>query len=144
MNYRKDEKINELQTILESQKQQLNLLNQKIEMLSAMSFSNKQTSHDGAVNISIGENEEALLCQNIPNPFDNSTVIPFRIPKNCNDASIVVTETSTGRIVTALPISCSETHAVIEAGKLSAGNYTYTLYVDGKLIDTKNMVLTKD
>ena len=27
---------------------------------------------------------ETLLGQNIPNPFDNSTLIPFRIPKNCH------------------------------------------------------------
>ena len=84
-----------------------------------------------------------MLGQNIPNPFDNSTLIPFRIPKDCNDASIMVVEQGTGRVVTVIPITCDETHVQIHAGTLASGTYSYTLYVDGKMIDTKQMELFK-
>jgi hypothetical protein len=53
---------------------------------------------------------ETLLGQNIPNPFDNSTLIPFRIPKDCNDASIMITNTSTSEVLSVIPISCNEDH----------------------------------
>jgi hypothetical protein len=86
---------------------------------------------------------ETLLGQNIPNPFDKSTVIPFRIPEDCNSASIVISETATGKIVIAVPVSCHETNLVIKAGKLAAGSYSYSLFVDGKVIGARQMVLTR-
>ena len=89
----------------------------------------------------INSKPETLLGQNIPNPFDNSTLIPFRIPKNCHDASIMITNTSLGEVVSVIPVSCNEDHLSIDAGTLSSGTYSYTLYVDGKMIDTKQMVI---
>ena len=86
---------------------------------------------------------ETILGQNIPNPFDNSTLIPFRIPKDCNDASIMITNTSTSEVISVIPISCNEDHLRIDAGNLASGVYSYTLYVDGKLVDTKQMVIQK-
>jgi len=86
---------------------------------------------------------QTILGQNIPNPFDNSTLIPFRIPKNCHDASIMIINTSTSDVVSVIPISCNEDHVSIDAGVLASGAYSYTLYVDGKMIDAKEMILTK-
>lgn len=85
----------------------------------------------------------ATLGQNIPNPFDNSTLIPFRIPKNCNDASIMIMNTSTSAVISVIPVSCNEDHVSIDAGTLTSGTYSYALFVDGKLIDKKKMVITK-
>ena len=112
-------------------------------MLSVVEARNSQLN-DGAAKISFS-NEEAspLLGQNLPNPFDNSTIIPFRIPRGCSSAAIVVTESTTGKLITAIPVTCDETHAVLDAGTLASGSYSYTLYVDGKVIDTKQMFLTK-
>lgn len=89
------------------------------------------------------EKPETILGQNIPNPFDNSTLIPFRIPKDCHDASIMISITSTSEVVSIIPVSCNDDHVSIHAGVLASGTYSYTLYVDGKMIDTKEMVLTK-
>src|SRR5207247_8971606 len=86
---------------------------------------------------------EILLGQNIPNPFDNSTLIPFRIPKNCHDASIMIMNTATSEVISVIPVPCNQDHVSIEAGRLASGTYSYTLYVEGKMIDTKSMVLTK-
>src|SRR4029077_18419764 len=79
----------------------------------------------------------------IPNPANGSTIIPFRIPQNCNSATIVITEVATGKFVNAIPVSCKETNLSIEAGSIATGTYAYALYIDGKLIDIKKMVLTK-
>ena len=117
-------------------------LKKQIDQLNEVVFKNNTT--DGAIGLRTQSSDsEPLLGQNIPNPFDNSTIIPFRIPKDCNNASIVIAESVTGRIVTAIPITCSETHVAVEAGNLASGSYTYSLYVNGRVIDTKSMVLTK-
>ncbi len=111
-----------------------------------VSISNPQsTMTDGFVKSAIQnpQSEITLLGQNIPNPFDNSTLIPFRIPKDCKDASIMITNTSTSEVISVIPISCNEDHVSIDAGTLASGTYTYTLYVDGKMINTKQMELLK-
>jgi len=86
----------------------------------------------------------ASLQQNIPNPFNQSTVIRYTLPQTCNSAQIVMTNTA-GRIVRQIPVSGSgEAGSItIEAGSLSAGIYYYSLYADNRLIDTKKMLLTE-
>jgi trimeric autotransporter adhesin len=125
---------------IQKQQKQIDELKDLVSQL----VSSGSSMNDGTAKVSFSnESDSPILGQNIPNPFDNSTIIPFRIPKDCNGASIVISESGTGRVVTAIPISCSETHVAVEAGNLASGSYTYSLYVDGKMIDTKSMVLTK-
>jgi len=83
-----------------------------------------------------------LLGQNLPNPFDKSTIIPFLIPKECHSATIIIAE-STGKIVRAIPVSCRETQLSLEAGTLAAGVYSYSMVVDGITIETRQMILAK-
>ena len=106
------------------------------------SGSNTGESKEGVFSLST-KNEAGLLGQNIPNPFDNSTLIPFRIPKDCNDATIMISESATGKIVSVIPIACNETQLTLEAGLLSSGTYFYSLIVDGNMINTKTMELLK-
>jgi hypothetical protein len=84
------------------------------------------------------------LQQNIPNPFSQTTVIRYILPQTCNSALIVISNTA-GNIIRQIPLSVSDgTDSItIEGGALSAGIYYYSLYVDNKLIDTKQMILTK-
>jgi hypothetical protein len=84
-----------------------------------------------------------LLGQNIPNPFDTKTIIPFRLPANCNSAAIVITNITTGQSIRAIPVSSSETQLNLDASKLPSGNYAYSLYIDGKVVDTKKMVMVR-
>jgi hypothetical protein len=83
----------------------------------------------------------ASLQQNTPNPFSQSTVIRYTLPKTDKPALIIISNTA-GNIVKQIPLD--ETGSVtIEAGSLSAGIYYYSLYVGNGLIDTKKMILTK-
>jgi hypothetical protein len=90
-----------------------------------------------------GENDEILLGQNVPNPFDQSTLIPFRIPSTCKSASIMIAETATAKVIRLVPVSCKETQLIIDAGTLAAGTYVYTLYIDGQPYDSKQMMIVK-
>jgi hypothetical protein len=83
----------------------------------------------------------ASLQQNSPNPFSQTTVIRYTLPKTDKQAQIIVSNTA-GNIVKQIPLD--ETGSVtIEGGSLSAGIYYYSLYVGSGLIDTKKMILTK-
>lgn len=129
-------------SILNIQQQQILALTMQIKELEAMMAANQQPMEDGMVRITANTGSaQPLLGQNIPNPFESNTIIPFRIPKNCADASILFTEISTGRIVRVIPVSCGETQLSIDAGMLSSGTYSYSLIVDGELVATRQMVI---
>lgn len=87
--------------------------------------------------------ETLYLGQNVPNPFDNSTIIPFSIPNDCHNASIVITESITGEIVKTIPVSCGEIQATVEVGSLKSGTYSYLLVIDGKIIDSRQMIVAR-
>jgi hypothetical protein len=113
----------------------------QIEELKA-ALANKNNS--GAIKLGVNDsNEEILLGQNIPNPADKSTIIPFSIPTNCKSASILITDHATSRAIKAVPLSCKDTHLMLDAGSLASGTYSYTLFVDGASVDTKQMVIVK-
>lgn len=89
------------------------------------------------------ESASALLGHNIPNPFENNTVIPLRITAIKGSATIVVTDVTTGRVVSAIPVTPEETFITFESGDLDAGTYFYSLYVNGKVMETKKMQVLK-
>jgi hypothetical protein len=85
----------------------------------------------------------ASLGQNIPNPFSNTTTINYNLPKSFASAQIIITDKS-GKVLKQVNVSGSAKGSVqIDATTLSGGAYQYSLLVDGKLIDTKQMILTK-
>jgi len=84
----------------------------------------------------------ATLGQNFPNPFSQSTTISFSIPKETSTANIVVSQTGTGKVIKSISVSGSS-QLSFDASSLSAGAYTYTLYIDGKKIDSKQMIINK-
>ncbi len=90
-----------------------------------------------------GGREEASLEQNIPNPFTNNPTINYTLPKQYTSAKIVVTDKS-GKVLKGINLSGNGKGSVkIDASTMSPGTYQYSLYVNGNLIDTKQMILAK-
>ncbi|MFM8916341.1 MAG: tail fiber domain-containing protein, partial [Bacteroidota bacterium] len=120
------------------------LAKQNQELLKMVEELKRGHMQSGSIRIETnGMSTEILLGQNIPNPADNSTIIPFSIPANCKSASILITDHATGRAIKAVPLSCKDTHLMLDAGSLASGTYSYTLFVDGASVDTKQMVIVK-
>jgi hypothetical protein len=127
MNNDKDAKINELETRLS-----------KLEAI----VSNTQSSSAGAGNQQIILSA-ATLEQNVPNPFNKSTSIHYTLPPKFNTAEIVITDYS-GKVLKQINISTAGAGILnVDARMLTSGAYNYSLWIDGKLIDTKRMVLAK-
>ncbi len=94
-----------------------------------------------AVDDNQGVPDFAKLLQNVPNPFDGFTTIGYYIPFNHNKANITITATS-GQRIQDIPITqFGEGSIKVDESRLQAAVYFYTLYVDGKRIDTKRMVV---
>jgi hypothetical protein len=85
----------------------------------------------------------AALLQNVPNPYKNGTTIQYNLPAKVSSAQIIVTDNG-GKILKQVNVSGAGRGSVnINASSLAAGTYNYSLWVDGRLIDTKQMVLSK-
>ena len=85
----------------------------------------------------------AMLYQNNPNPFTEATIISYIIPIEAQQASIFIYN-MLGEQVSKYDVSAfGEGNITISANELYAGTFLYSLVVDGKLIDTKQMIITQ-
>ena len=142
----KDSTIESLQSTVGNLQNELSQMKYQLQQFDHTLSQCCAQSNNGFMQLGLSpleEKEGTLLGQNIPNPFHNSTIIPFRIPKNCHDASIMITNTSTSEVISVVPISCNEDHVSIDGGMLASGTYSYSLYVDGTLIQTKQMAIVR-
>lgn len=82
--------------------------------------------------------------QNKPNPFSESTVIGLNIPEKTQKASIFIYDLS-GKQIQNVPVAeRGETNITVYASDLGAGMYIYTLVVDGKVVVTRRMIISKN
>ena len=87
---------------------------------------------------------EASLEQNAPNPpAGNFTKINYNIPNGAEKAEVVIVDNA-GRKIKIISLNTFGKGVLnVDTKGLTAGTYTYTMYVDGKMVDTKKMVLAK-
>jgi hypothetical protein len=84
-----------------------------------------------------------MLYQNNPNPFSVQTTIKFEIPETVQGAQIHICN-MTGTLLKTITINQRQSGSVtINANEFVAGMYLYSLVCDGKIVDTKQMMLTQ-
>ena len=71
-----------------------------------------------------------------------SSVISYFIPENVSKAQIVLTDMN-GRLIKTFIATKGEGQINIGNDVLPAATYNYTLFIDGKKIDTKQMIITR-
>jgi hypothetical protein len=121
-------------------------LQNQINELKAMMVSNRSTLVPLNTGISGQQStviSSASLQQNIPNPFTHNTTIAYTLPQKFNSAQIVITDKNGNAIKTINASGSSKGNVTVDASTLSSGAYQYSLIVDGRLIDTKQMILAK-
>ena len=136
--------IQELEPIIEEQKkineeQKIEIVALK-ERLSKLETALAEVLSQKDIKASINN---VTLEQNIPNPLDRSTTIRYSIPANSKNAILVVTDI-TGKVIKQIQLgSASNGNVSIDATGLSGGSYSYSIIVDGKLMQTKTMIVAK-
>ena len=120
-------------------------LKKRLEKIEALLAANTNTSAGAqatVLNSPLGAGTSSLA-QNIPNPFKNSTIINYQLPKQYSSAKMMITDKA-GNILKEIDITGSgKGNIKIDASTLAAGTYQYTLIVDGKILNSKQMVIIK-
>jgi len=83
-----------------------------------------------------------VLYQNTPNPFNEQTSIRFKLSDNVQDASICIFD-MTGKMLKKQTISSGDSSIRVNGWELGEGMFLYSLIVNGQVIDTKRMLISK-
>jgi hypothetical protein len=97
-----------------------------------------------AGNVTVVDIKPATIGQNVPNPFEGVTSIPYFIPKGVNAAELVISDNGSNelrRVV--LADRGVQSKVVLSMSEFTSGVYQYALVVDGKIVDTKSMTLVR-
>ncbi|MDR1372934.1 MAG: tail fiber domain-containing protein [Dysgonamonadaceae bacterium] len=130
--------IKERQSIIENQ--QATADNQQAE-IDALKGLIKSTIFKVQTDVPEVEVPSAVLYQNTPNPWKETTEIRYILPEGAREAAVYISDLS-GKLLKTLPATNSGV-IVLEGSDLKAGIYTCSLVVNGVIIDTKKMLLTK-
>ena len=123
----------------------LNEMNAKVAALESKDLEAKGTRSVGDENVGkTAENVTLLsLGENRPNPFSNITTIPVSIPADVQKAFIYVYDL-TGKKVQQLDITArGKQQVTLNASSLTDGMYLYSLIADGKVVQTRRMIVEK-
>lgn len=132
---------------MKKQQETIENLTGQVNALSAQvsgccSNANARTGENSAVtmkDVELGGNV-VVLEQNVPNPFADQTTINYFIPDNVGFAQILFYD-NLGRVIKTVDINeKGKGQLNVFASNLANGMYSYTLVVDGKVVDTKKMV----
>jgi len=95
-------------------------------------------------NVELSDVQSIILDQNVPNPFAEQTTITFTLTEGVQKAQMLFYNLE-GKLIKAEDISnkAGKGQVNVFANDLTNGIYSYTLVVDGKIIDTKRMVKQK-
>ncbi len=86
--------------------------------------------------------ETGSLLQNVPNPAKDNTTISFYLPENSK--GVLQINDANGKLVKSYNVNGSGMQEVlINTATLSNGSYTYSLTINGKVADSKTMVINK-
>ncbi|MEX2597360.1 MAG: T9SS type A sorting domain-containing protein [Salibacteraceae bacterium] len=91
-----------------------------------------------SINDPSGFNKSALD-QNMPNPFNRSTTIAYHLQSGSGSIKF---HDLTGKLVMEMPLNKTEGNITLN-GNLDAGIYFYTLWENGRMIDSKRMQVIK-
>ncbi len=133
--------MQEQQQMINNQQKEIDDLKTMVANLSQQkSFSSAQAASDVAENnITI---TSATLDQNIPNPLTNSTNIGYYIPSNLHNAILMITDMN-GKKIKQVSLQPGKGNITIDATTLSAGAYSYSLIINGRIIAKRKMIVTR-
>ena len=127
--------------MVKDQKAQIDALASQVAACCNTRISNPDGESTGSIEL---ENINTLqLFAADPNPFSESTKVRWEIPGTFNDAMIYFYDNG-GTLINSYKITePAKGELQVFGSKLSSGIYTYTLVVNGKVIDSKNILKTK-
>lgn len=137
-------KLQQQDSKIADQNNQITSLTKQIAELHSMLADICNNGCAGIINSNSAVQQQAVLYQSIPNPTSQITTIPYMINFPYSVAVIRVTDMS-GRTLTEYNITTQGKGSVtFDADKVAGSSYNYSLIIDGKIYDTKTMVVAKN
>ena len=85
----------------------------------------------------------ASLQQNAPNPFNGTTSISYNIPANTRMAELLITGKQGNTFKRIQLTGTGKSSVTINTAALAAGTYQYSLYIDGSIVESRQMTVIK-
>ena len=124
--------VQELTAKLAAQETELSALKKQLEI----------SKNEGERAIDHPQHQRAALQQNNPNPFSVATEISVSLPENVDQANLTF-YTLEGKQLKVLPLLHRGDFSVqLKSSEFTNGLYIYALIADGKMIDTKRLMIT--
>lgn len=90
--------------------------------------------------VNLNDAQIVVLQQNVPNPFAEQTTIDYSLPDSIVKAQMLFYNAQ-GKLIQSVDLNQRVNGSInVFAQDLSDGIYTYTIVVDGKIIETKKMI----
>lgn len=125
--------VQELTAKLEAQEKEIKALKKQLGTTKGI---NDSAIEDSASSLG------AALYQNYPNPFSTDTEISISLPEGISHANLIF-YTLEGKQLKVIPLFNRGDFSVkVQGSELAKGMYLYALMADGKIIDSKRLVLT--
>jgi len=143
--HRQNEELRARVAALEAKQPELDQLRDQIAHLQAMVEQLAAQQHEKSFRSPApAPAEDSWLGQNIPNPHDGTTTIPYYVPREVSSAQLVISDAS-GRTIQAheLPARDQWSAVTVRLHFLASGRYEYSLVFDGRVVATKQMQLIK-
>jgi len=131
--------VKELQEVIETQDEKIATLEERLAKIEATPSNGTTGTHINHQSIEL-EGSDAYLEQNQPNPFNTQTLIKYYVPADATEALLNVVD-MTGRVIHSERVATGTGELRMKAGTVAAGTYTYSLIVNGQVLDTKRMVI---
>lgn len=136
--------IQEQQEIIDAQEKQIQGLEARLDRLEALMTGGTTTEPGGATSVTLTGSDVASLSQNRPNPFSEETIVDYTLPQSVKSAAMRITNMQGAVLrVVELPAAAGEGTLTVKTSDFPTGEYFYTLLIDGKVFESKKMVLTK-
>ncbi|MFL5752466.1 MAG: tail fiber domain-containing protein [Bacteroidia bacterium] len=104
---------------------------------------NSGSNNIAGIDVQLSDKNAVVLNNAVPNPFAEQTVIGYNIPENAGFAQIIFYN-NLGQLIKAVDIKTKGRGQLnVFANDLTNGVYSYSLIIDGKLIDTKKLIKTQ-
>jgi hypothetical protein len=132
-----------LYLLINSVKEQQNQIDELKNELAEKANSNKTQNDKNNSQLQNNILNQGKLYQNRPNPFENTTEIPYLIEDYKNEAKIAIFDMNGYLVKEINQLQKGEQMVTVNLQGLKPGIYAYTLIVDGVSIDTKTMVLSR-
>ena len=123
--------------------QSINELKAEVEQLKAATSPQRTQRNTTAVDETMVETDIATLAQNNPNPFETSSTIRLNVPESVGEALLVFYDLN-GKQIKQLPVETrGRSEHTVTSAEFAPGMYIYALVTDGKVVETRRMLLLK-